>query len=73
MIGDAKILIAARKRRLRHRLQRVGAVGAIGMRMKNAFDICVGNKLGQRARKCARNLIRPSRSSGGDDCMPSAL
>ena len=34
MVGDAKILIAACKRRLGHRLQRIDAVGTVGMRVQ---------------------------------------
>jgi hypothetical protein len=73
MIGGAKILIAAAPRSFRHCFKRVCSVRAVRMRMKDSRDIGIRHKLGQMPSKARTISSRPSRSSGGTVCMPSAL
>ena len=51
MIRDTKILVAAASRGFGHDFERVDAVGALRMRMKDSGNIGIGYKLGQRSRE----------------------
>src|SRR3954470_22125378 len=57
MISDAKILIAAAPRSLRHCFKRVCSVRAVRMRMKDSRDIGIRHKLGQTALQGADDFI----------------
>ena len=58
MIRNSKILVAARPGGFRHRLKRVGAVGAVGMRVQNAADVFIRHERRKRAGQRARDLVR---------------
>ena len=49
MVGDAEILEAALARGLGHRLQRLGAVGGVGVAVQDAAQVLVGDELRQLA------------------------
>ena len=59
MVGDAEILEAALARGLGHRLQGLGAVGGIGVAVKDSAQVLVGDELRQLALQGQLDLAAP--------------
>ena len=67
MVGDPEILETALARGLGHRLQGLGAVGGIGVAVKDPAQVLVGDELRQLALQSQLDLAAPLPEFGIDE------
>jgi hypothetical protein len=73
MVRDAEIFVAAFARRLRHLLQRVDAVRAVGMRVQDPANIRVGDKFRELVGSRQRNFAAAFAELGLDELQTERL